>query len=328
MSDTVAYDVFVSYARPDGPVVEQVIAAMRAVNVTVFDAREHSSMFWGHSLSRFIENAFPGRIRAAIPFLSRHYVASPSCTDELSAFAKRLVEEPNTAKLFPIRLDDVSVPVTLKHISYVDLAATTPTDLARRIRSTLYGSDVLTDAQLLSLVAKNGDPAAYTLLIERLLPAIWTTARRVSRDTSDIDDIVQDVVIRLWRNLDQYKPSAGSLLAWVTAITRNTALDYFRRKLRGKRKQSRITDVPAKESPSSEEQQETVGRMEQAINELPDIERTVLLAVLDDTYEEKELAKKLSIKPLDVRRAYHDAIAKLRIVLASTAAPPKSLGSR
>ncbi len=54
-------------------------------------------------------------------------------------------------------------------------------------------------------------------------------ARRLVRDDSDADDVVQDAMERAWRFRDRFASEAAAG-PWLSAITRRTALDFLRKR--------------------------------------------------------------------------------------------------
>lgn len=49
-------------------------------------------------------------------------------------------------------------------------------------------------------------------------------------DQRDREECLQDAALRAWENLDMYDPNKGSFTTWLTVLTRNTALNYARKK--------------------------------------------------------------------------------------------------
>lgn len=47
-------------------------------------------------------------------------------------------------------------------------------------------------------------------------------------DARDREDCLQEAALRIWQRIEQFDPQRGSWNAWVTAVTRNTALDHLR----------------------------------------------------------------------------------------------------
>jgi RNA polymerase sigma factor (sigma-70 family) len=73
-----------------------------------------------------------------------------------------------------------------------------------------------------------GDRQAFRSLYEatssRLLGVI---ARLVGRNAV-AEDLLQDVYVRIWKAAAQYRPAAGSPMAWLAATARYRAIDHLR----------------------------------------------------------------------------------------------------
>ena len=71
----------------------------------------------------------------------------------------------------------------------------------------------------------------------------------VVHEEGDADDVVQDILLQIWREADHYSPKAGKLLGWVVTLARRRAIDRLRRKqayCRAKeRYQAHLNEQPA-----------------------------------------------------------------------------------
>jgi RNA polymerase sigma-70 factor, ECF subfamily len=83
------------------------------------------------------------------------------------------------------------------------------------------------DAGLVASVA-GGDAAALAELYDRHADAIYRTAFRRLGDRQLAEEILQDTYLALWNRAELYDPTAGSLLAWLSTIARNRAIDRMR----------------------------------------------------------------------------------------------------
>jgi len=63
-------------------------------------------------------------------------------------------------------------------------------------------------------------------------PLMQYIIKPILPDRHDIEDCLSETAMRIWENFDTYDADKGSFAAWVTAITRNTALNMIRRKNR------------------------------------------------------------------------------------------------
>ena len=74
-----------------------------------------------------------------------------------------------------------------------------------------------------------GDCDAFELLLERHRTALARTAYLVTRDGDANQDVMQEALIQIWRDLPSYRPF-GSFRAWMLKITLNKAKRHYRKK--------------------------------------------------------------------------------------------------
>jgi RNA polymerase sigma-70 factor (ECF subfamily) len=76
-----------------------------------------------------------------------------------------------------------------------------------------------------------GDPApSWEEIAERYGDTVYTMAFRLTGDRDEARDLAQDVFVRVYRNLDRYRP--GTFEGWLYRITKNLFLDRLRRRAR------------------------------------------------------------------------------------------------
>jgi RNA polymerase sigma-70 factor (ECF subfamily) len=77
----------------------------------------------------------------------------------------------------------------------------------------------------------------------------------VVHEEGDADDVLQDILLQIWREADHYSPKAGKLLGWVVTLARRRAIDRLRRKqayCRAKeRYQAHLNEQPAAAAPQT-----------------------------------------------------------------------------
>ncbi|MCH2205488.1 MAG: sigma-70 family RNA polymerase sigma factor [Lentisphaerales bacterium] len=61
---------------------------------------------------------------------------------------------------------------------------------------------------------------------------IWSILIKMNVSPSDIDDLVQDILLKAWKNLPKfdYQRSRGKFRNWLGLVVSNTARTYFRNK--------------------------------------------------------------------------------------------------
>ncbi len=83
------------------------------------------------------------------------------------------------------------------------------------------------DAGLVASLAK-GDAGALEELYDRYADSIYRAAFRRLGDRQLAEEVLQDTYLALWNRAELYDPAAGSLLAWLSTIARNRAVDRLR----------------------------------------------------------------------------------------------------
>ena len=86
-------------------------------------------------------------------------------------------------------------------------------------------------AELLAAMAR-GDKAALGRLYDQLAKPLYSLAFRVLNDSSEAQDVVQDVFLQMWHKAGTYDPARGSVFGWAATQTRNRAIDRIRMRKR------------------------------------------------------------------------------------------------
>jgi len=128
------------------------------------------------------------------------------------------------------------------------------------------------------------------LLFKRLLAehqgAVWKVARAYTRTTEDCKDLVQEILLHVWRSLPRFQGRA-SASTWFYRVALNTALGWHRKEHRRRTRQQPILaveELPASGSDSAQQvvQREAVERLFAAIRQLPKTDAALVLLYLDD----------------------------------------------
>ena len=86
------------------------------------------------------------------------------------------------------------------------------------------------DVRLMQLVSA-GDTAAFEELVERHQRLVVGTVARMLGSNSDVEDIAQQVFVRVWKSARRYVPRA-KFTTWLLKITRNLVFNELRRRSR------------------------------------------------------------------------------------------------
>jgi len=182
------------------------------------------------------------------------------------------------------------------------------------------------DGELLRL-ARDGDPAAFRILIRRHDRYLYRIARSVLLDDHEAEDVVQETYVRAFTRLVDFRGDA-SLSTWLTRIALNEALK--RRRRRRRTVPLEVIDVaphcavqinqspmvaPDQDPERATAQHQLRRFLEQAIDDLPEGFRTVFVMRDIEEASTEETASVLGIRQQTVKTRLHRARRMLRAAL-------------
>jgi RNA polymerase sigma-70 factor, ECF subfamily len=179
------------------------------------------------------------------------------------------------------------------------------------------------DVRLMRLVA-HGDTSAFEKVIERHQALVAGTAARMLGSNSDVEDIAQQVFIRVWKSARRYVPRA-KFTTWLLKITRNLVFNELRRAKR--RAQVSLQPEPgAEEIPLKDEtnpapdasllEDELQRAIEEAIMQLPESQRMALVLRRYEQLSYEEIAEVLDLSVPAVKSVLFRARTELRARLS------------
>ncbi|WP_294520312.1 RNA polymerase sigma factor [uncultured Pseudoflavonifractor sp.] len=128
----------------------------------------------------------------------------------------------------------------------------------------------------------------------------------------DREECLSEAAMRVWDGIGGYDPDRGSWTAWLTAVTRNTALNRLRKSCRGTEALSEHT--PAPEPPPEEALLERERREElrQAIARLPEKDLRLFYRKYYYMQSTEQIAAELGLTPRAVEGRLYRIRERLR----------------
>lgn len=77
-----------------------------------------------------------------------------------------------------------------------------------------------------------GNVSAFEELYLQTKVGVYKKLFRILRNSSDAEEVLQDVYARVWVRAWQFEPCKGGVPGWINGIARNLALDLLRLKIR------------------------------------------------------------------------------------------------
>ncbi len=89
------------------------------------------------------------------------------------------------------------------------------------------------DPELNDLLAccRAGDQTAYAALYDRYAAGLYRLAYSILLDVQDAEDVLQEVFLYAFRNLDRFDPARGEFRTWLYTITVSRCRNMRRRKI-------------------------------------------------------------------------------------------------
>ncbi len=76
------------------------------------------------------------------------------------------------------------------------------------------------------------DRAAFAALFDHFAPRLKSFVMRSGLGSGQAEEIVQDVMLSVWRKAGQFDPHRAQVSAWIYQITRNRQIDVIRKEKR------------------------------------------------------------------------------------------------
>ncbi len=171
-----------------------------------------------------------------------------------------------------------------------------------------------TDNELIELFRNaNKKHYAFNLLVRKYQERVYFFVRRMVIDHDDADDVVQDIFIKVWKNLETFREDS-KLFTWIYRIAINESLSF----LKSKRIRSFLSlsspealmiralqDDPYFDGP------EIQRRLREAIVRLPKKQQLVFNMHYYEELDYKEMSEILGTSVGALKASYHFAVKKI-----------------
>jgi RNA polymerase sigma factor (sigma-70 family) len=160
---------------------------------------------------------------------------------------------------------------------------------------------------------------AFNLLLKKYQQKIYWHVRRMVIDHDDADDLVQDVFIKIWKNLEGFRSDA-QLYTWMYRIATNECITFLNKK---KQKNNiPLDDVSHELADSLTDSSYLSGdkvqlKLQQALLTLPDKQRLVFNMKYYDDLKYEEISDILGTSVGALKASFHLAVKKIEAYLLS-----------
>ncbi len=162
--------------------------------------------------------------------------------------------------------------------------------------------------------AKGGDERAYRALYDEHVDRIFRLTYRMAGDEELARDFTQEAFLRAFARLDQFRGDAA-FSTWLHSIAVSVALNGLRKVDRHRTRERSLDDVASLPVGRSRVEPDLRDRLQDAVDGLPDMYRTVFLMHDLEGYKHKDIAASLGVAVGTSKARLFRARAKLREAL-------------
>lgn len=159
-----------------------------------------------------------------------------------------------------------------------------------------------------------GDEAAFRAVYDQTAAGVLGIVRRVLRDPAQSEEVMQEVLLEVWRTAARFDSSVGSANAWIMTLAHRRAVDRVRSEQRAVARELRAHtaaidyDEVADAALARLEQE----RVRRCLGGLTDLQRQSVALAYYGGYSYREVAQLLGVPVGTVKTRMRDGLIRLR----------------
>ncbi|MFJ4921574.1 sigma-70 family RNA polymerase sigma factor [Streptomyces sp. NPDC088725] len=176
--------------------------------------------------------------------------------------------------------------------------------------------------ELLGQVAR-GDQEAFSRVYDQVSGPVMGLVRSVLRDPAQSEEVMQEVLLEVWRSAARFQPSRGSGMTWVLTLAHRRAVDRVRSAQASSDREHKAALLDR--TPAYDEVTEQVeGRLEReqvrrCLRTLTELQRQSVTLAYYQGLSYREVAELLAVPLGTVKTRLRDGLIRLRDCLGVNA---------
>jgi RNA polymerase sigma factor (sigma-70 family) len=156
----------------------------------------------------------------------------------------------------------------------------------------------------------------FMQLINQNKGILFKICRIYQDDPDDRDDLLQEMILQLWRGFDSFK-GESKFSSWMYRVALNTAIVFFKKqKRRPDSEQLPEGFEHAEEQNPAAEKEEQLALFYKAVQQLSKVEKALIFLYMENQSSE-EIAANLGISPVNVRVRLNRVKNRLKDIVKS-----------
>lgn len=153
----------------------------------------------------------------------------------------------------------------------------------------------------------------FEIVVRQYSEQLYWQVRRIVLTHEDANDVMQNTFVKAWSHLDSFR-NDSKLSTWLYRIAINESLDFMRRKKNMDAVSADDADTGVANMLLADKYfdgDQTQAMLQQAISQLPDVQRTVFNLRYFENMKYSEISKILSTSEGALKASYHIAVKKI-----------------
>lgn len=162
------------------------------------------------------------------------------------------------------------------------------------------------------------DRKDFDAFIDQNKGIIYKVASTYCKDLDDRKDLVQEIIIQLWRSFKSFNHSV-KISTWTYRVALNVAISFYRKESKRKQVSTQLSEnlVSILADHETNEKEEQFNQLQSFISELKELDRALIILYLEDK-SQKEIGDILGISETNVSTKMARIKEKLRIRFSLT----------
>ncbi len=172
----------------------------------------------------------------------------------------------------------------------------------------------ITDQEILAKFSKaSTKEQAFGLLLKKYQEKLYWHVRRIVVDHEDANDVLQNIFIKVWKNLDRFQQNS-KLYTWLYRIATNESLTFINQRKRKSAAPLQTDDYDLSAQLKADpyfDGDEIQIKLQNAIERLPEKQKLVFLMRYYDGLKYDDMSEVLSTSVGALKASYHHAVKKI-----------------
>ena len=158
---------------------------------------------------------------------------------------------------------------------------------------------------------------AFSYLYDHYSGSLYAVILNIVPDRELANDLLQDVFIKIWKQIDSYDQDKGRLFTWMLNVARNASIDAVRSKTYRQSQQNKeLTENVYSAAGSTQINTDKIG-LRKIVNKLKDDYKVLVELSYFEGYTQDEISKMLNIPLGTVKTRLRNALLQLKQVIKS-----------